>query len=527
MAHNTSSDTESHLLSSQITFLEHEKTRLLLELDKVNQKLTTTRADYHTLHNRQLPISKLPLELLASIFLLIQESSRIPGGTIVAFEVVASHVCRHWRAISLGTPLLWSKIDISIITQRDVELKNLEGFKTKLSIYLTRSSTCPVVIFLKLPCSVLLDDYLPILLPHANRWYRLSIDLWAGDLQEDEVLIHLGSAYTPLLQHLSITCNRWQRNRGEPPPVKFSTVTPTILTSGAPALTFARLAGKVLGVVQPPLHTVQTLHLEGGFKQYMSYDQFITLFTSLPSLVNLSLTDFIVRLPQDPFITPKPISLPSLRCLRLCGTNTPAHRLLTLLSLPNIDNLVLREIDSFESLVLMNPVIRTLTLRECAFSEEEVREVVKAFPMAVNVAFDDSIPQLLDLLGTGTETDDDLGLDTEDSQQQQHLGPYPWPHLGTLTLLDMRTRDVIPLCRMVERMKMSGRIVPIVRLTRRARSVLKLKDRLEWLKGMTKVESWDCFVDGVNGGGGAGTGGGEGEGGRWPPGLGYIDEEDF
>lgn len=79
-----------------------------------SQRTKATQAElielkHHMMHNINgaLPISRLPLEVLRMIF---HEACRVgPWWSMrktVPIEVQLSHVCRHWRAVALGTPML-------------------------------------------------------------------------------------------------------------------------------------------------------------------------------------------------------------------------------------------------------------------------------------------------------------------------------------------------------------------------------------------------------------------------------------
>ncbi|KAI0314629.1 hypothetical protein OF83DRAFT_1063517, partial [Amylostereum chailletii] len=64
-------------------------------------------------HNDLVPIARLPTELLELIFTIVCESSyhSYHHGRFYPRWVYLSFVCRHWRAVALGYPRLWSRID--------------------------------------------------------------------------------------------------------------------------------------------------------------------------------------------------------------------------------------------------------------------------------------------------------------------------------------------------------------------------------------------------------------------------------
>ncbi|EKM52412.1 uncharacterized protein PHACADRAFT_260774, partial [Phanerochaete carnosa HHB-10118-sp] len=54
------------------------------------------------------PINELPPEILCAIFTLCVELEDRPSNIHPAFTI--SHTCSVWRAISLGYPIMWSRV---------------------------------------------------------------------------------------------------------------------------------------------------------------------------------------------------------------------------------------------------------------------------------------------------------------------------------------------------------------------------------------------------------------------------------
>jgi len=52
------------------------------------------------------PVDNIPTELLVHVFLLVRDSASTSSW------ISLTHVCRHWREIALGTPLLWTSIPV-------------------------------------------------------------------------------------------------------------------------------------------------------------------------------------------------------------------------------------------------------------------------------------------------------------------------------------------------------------------------------------------------------------------------------
>ena len=74
-----------------------------------------------TFRNTLIPIGCLPIEILSIIFLLLSRPPfRVPikqkSRQITSSPISISHVCHHWREISLNMPCLWSHISFAELT---------------------------------------------------------------------------------------------------------------------------------------------------------------------------------------------------------------------------------------------------------------------------------------------------------------------------------------------------------------------------------------------------------------------------
>ncbi|KZV62201.1 hypothetical protein PENSPDRAFT_758880 [Peniophora sp. CONT] len=112
---------------------------------------------YMTPPTTSTPINTLPAELLADIFQLGQEAhaeqhaeensevEEDEEDDYMPFEILASHVCRRWRDVALGTPSLWTFVDFG------------EGPPFERSIaYLQRSREAPLDVIID--CTTDSDD---------------------------------------------------------------------------------------------------------------------------------------------------------------------------------------------------------------------------------------------------------------------------------------------------------------------------------------------------------------------------------
>ena len=60
-----------------------------------------------TIHNREAPVSKLPMELLSKIFHIGLDEYDLDA---IEYLSTISSICSVWRDVALGTPLLWRRV---------------------------------------------------------------------------------------------------------------------------------------------------------------------------------------------------------------------------------------------------------------------------------------------------------------------------------------------------------------------------------------------------------------------------------
>ncbi|KAH0585439.1 hypothetical protein H2248_008680 [Termitomyces sp. 'cryptogamus'] len=467
--------------SNHVAILENHKNRLLRELRQVDIELSTAKARHAKLANETLPVALLPNEILSTIFLLCHGNRVMFTRTLARpFEVVISHVSTHWRSVALATPLLWNTINLHVTNQsRSHALQ-------RLSAHLKRSSQCLLDISLYLSVSDGIREVLYHLTPHVQRWFRVSISIERGS--PEDIYAPFQPLSAPNMIHLSLCMGKWE-DKPNAPRTEYPEICPPILVQGAPSLTFVRVAGKIVGNLSPPLSTTQTFHVDAWPKNLMSLAQFHSLLTALPCLVHLSLTGLSIQLPRDPLQTTVPISLPSLRSLRIRGNATPCYRLLSLLSLANLESLLLQDIETFDSAVI--PSLHTLILDSCDLSSVDLQNLFRSFPRVATLSIDSSTPEIYPLLtpDTGSPTN------------------IPWPELRTISLRRIPRRDVAPFVNGCLHRLECGSPFRCVYLDKRSRIAVKEKELLHVLRELQPVEN----VDGHE---------------PWPTGLEYEDSDD-
>ncbi|KAG5642427.1 hypothetical protein DXG03_002801 [Asterophora parasitica] len=466
--------------TKHIEALQSRKSELLYEVQQIEKKLQDAKARRAKLVNLAAPVSKLPDELIADIFLRCHGTRVVmsPRAMGKPFEVSASHVSSHWRRVVLSTPLLWNAISL------DIGLKTRTRALQRLSANLTRSGQCYLDISLHITTSHNIPEILSYLTPHAARWHRVSIAITSGSVED--IYAPFYDVVTPALIHLSLRIGN-PEDDADSPRTEYSATCPSVLAQCSPLLKFVRIAGKVVGNLAPPLSAVQTLHVDAWPKNIMALSQFRAMFDSLPCLSNLSLTGLSIQLPRNPLDASEPILLPILRSLRIRGNSTPCHRLLALLSLPSLESLSLHGIHSFDSSVI--PTLHALTLDQCILSEHELQNMFRAFPCVSTLGIDDSTPGIYAML------------------RAEAGEKGPWPKLKSIALKHLPPADVAPFCLLV--LGRASSTVPLssVHLDRRSRTVLRAKDFLEVLRELLPVENCDYLAP-------------------WPAYLGYDDPDD-
>ncbi|KAF8968095.1 hypothetical protein BDZ97DRAFT_1755504 [Flammula alnicola] len=470
-------------LLSSITSLERRKRELQLEIDAVNSELNVQNAGYARFVNDDALIYRLPNEILAGIFLTCQRIARNSNKAVAPFQITASHVSHRWREIVLSTPLLWNVIDFRVRP-----LNHFQGrVFSQLEAHLLHSDRCFLDITLDFLLIENLSAYLKLLSAHSTRWRRLSIVTIYQ--QVDDIYSLLREVQTPILEHLSLSLGRADDGPGSLSPRKpYLNVSPTIFPSGAPSLSFVRLAGHALGNLHPPTSSITTLHLDGWTRHYITHNQLKDIFEAATSLVNLSLNQLVIHHPRDPLEVLQPVNLPNLRSLRIRGPCSPASRFLSLMETPQLHSLSLHGIETFDSGILQS--VQHLTIDSCAMDELHIGHLFRSFPSISFVSVDESLPDIFSMLLPDPAV------------------PTPWPHLRTVSLRDLQSVDVPYFCNLVFTLQKTEKGLSNIFLDRRSRTVLRTRHRLDWLQERVKVEHCDTSEP-------------------WPFGLGYEDAHDL
>ncbi|CAL1712489.1 unnamed protein product [Somion occarium] len=289
-------------------------------------------------------IFTLPVELISRIFTIgveeQPEPEKLPPATHT-FEVLVSHVCRHWRDVALHTPGLWTNIHFRTIAHM-----------TRAKEYLVRSHHHLLNIDVDTtseeehqPGYTLFreefDKVFNIVVPHIDRW--LSLSLKVRDLEckagARRVLNTCGPA--PHLQHLQLwhiedwgTAERLYTAIGPPPVVVFD--------GKLPSLRSISLIGVNLPWINSPfLQNLTSIELALHSDEVrIPYDLWYRMLAQSPHLLKLSLHYSGPRLGPSGGVdwSEEKIHLPSLKELSLTDMDNPEYvmKLFRLMSAPDV-----------------------------------------------------------------------------------------------------------------------------------------------------------------------------------------------
>lgn len=244
-----------------------------------------------------------------------------------SFQVTVSHVCKHWREVALGTPALWS--DIELVTG-----KHATQSYRRASTYLSRSKWYPLSIyvdvdergtddesvdseqsvFLSPTTNAELQGIMDLLIPHTTRWRKFKL------VAESYLYFHTAlsrlSAAPPALLLEYLDLHHLEEDL-EPEYLLFpypSHKTPFVLFDNyAPKLQFVSLYGVHIDwnntTFLKNLHSLELAYHSQDVRP--SFDDFFTILRSSPGLRTLDLCmsgpcgfphewpAFLPPLPQD------------------------------------------------------------------------------------------------------------------------------------------------------------------------------------------------------------------------------------
>jgi len=344
--------------------------------------ITRHLARRHTLaiHNREAPVSKLPMELLSEIFHIGLDEYDPDDHHAIKYLSTISSICFTWRGAALGTPSLWRRI-IYMDHNHDLHAMIPRRTKDRLFAYLSRSKSRGILLHLRLGASPLRIQALKrILYPHFPR----CLSIWLSFMLESNM-----GDFLPLPGDLcrltEFTCVSGEGK--------------SYYCSSGPAI-FAEpervsLRKLVVHHCRPSLDSINVQDLEDVrlteiYYPWFESATFISQCHSLTTLITTGLNLFVAE--QPPFTLPNLLYLdtvwfamlevactPNLRTLVLTDINggAPTDTVVRLPFLPALTTLCVMFGDAVSeeitSLLALNTGIRRLILSECLGSSDLVR----------------------------------------------------------------------------------------------------------------------------------------------------------
>ncbi|KAK7050112.1 hypothetical protein R3P38DRAFT_2862007 [Favolaschia claudopus] len=176
-------DAEILRLKSELYTLEQERMQLQMYYDEANALSS--------------PVRLVPSEILAAIFALQQpptlETDPETGSTDNAMAILAqnhllvlSRVCARWHDIVLGTPALWSNVELRfpLWDETPYEPTDFDKLMRVLGKVLERGRSIPLSVFINTGVITSYTPMLELLTAHSPRWESLRVHGPRVDLLE-------------------------------------------------------------------------------------------------------------------------------------------------------------------------------------------------------------------------------------------------------------------------------------------------------------------------------------------------------
>lgn len=378
-------------LKAKSSELQITENHLLSQLAEVRASQARLRAEF----NSNMPITRLPNELLAGIFSYLRGSGR----SGIPLLVHASHVISRWRTLALSTPALWSKIEIRFMHHRDA----LRGGIIKE--YIARSGACLLDISIYIgEGQRVADPIFEILISQIGRWRHLIVE--SENESAIQIIIQcLRQRSAPSLQHLQIDLDIDNEQD------ELWLGTNHTLGGGVPALSSLELRGINLHQWLPPLGGVKSIYMADCYSATMlRFRELREILTTATSLTHLELEGMINCFPEDNVTV---INMPYLVSLSVLPPDyvNPINymrNIFTTISAPSLQTLCLRKVyglqfraflETFQS-VSGHPVLQTLRLESVTGLEHLTPTFALSSPTITHLSlkFTDSEPILRLLL---------------------------------------------------------------------------------------------------------------------------------
>ncbi|KAJ7657786.1 hypothetical protein DFH06DRAFT_1197148 [Mycena polygramma] len=393
------------------------------------------------------PVRRLPLDIIQEIFLACLPTYRNCVMSAKEPPVLLGRICSSWRAISLSTPRLWTKIHLvrpsrppSDSGSDEIQLfekilsQRLETFKD----WLLRSGECalsisleechsfrpmpPVMDFGTIPEAPIVRDsslYLQALIPFASRWRDIKLSTQAGPVLM-ETLSTLTARDVPILQDLTI---RDHLDPMDPDPSSRKSWASVGILGGL-ALTRFSLSTRSLGLTELPVRWSQlaSLSLEDSSwnsPNILTTDRALQILSQCPVLTSCRLVVNDNDENMENHATGSIVECLHLEAMDLSCASIPAStlpRMFRRLLVPGLRKFVLRGYSnpetysslSFSFFLAAVTQLEMLDISTETFSKASLIELLRGLPTiqrlqvqhawvppGMELAFDDDILDLL------------------------------------------------------------------------------------------------------------------------------------
>lgn len=322
-------------LNSQVKALNLSKSYkdIIGKLDDVASTLALARAEAGIIENSSRPIFSIPAEIFAQIFEEAYVMQDVEEDDVILCSLRISHVSRHWRAVALTTPAIWTTFSTSPLRT---------GSFSKM--LLCRAGNSPLNIILHIADSIGAEvrraELLNLLLPAVTQWRSLL--LRGTYLDVHKTLADLTALSAPRLQRITVSVKGAEHDHAAPLPQHY---TLPLLAGGAQNLRHLTMRGIGWRDCRPPLAALTHLHL--SCMDPISYATFHSaLREAATTLVQLELD---VSFEDKPFTATIPmIAMLSMRTLIIYNNRHAMFTILLCITAPSLVTISLHKI-SFES----------------------------------------------------------------------------------------------------------------------------------------------------------------------------------
>ncbi|TDL21658.1 hypothetical protein BD410DRAFT_828903 [Rickenella mellea] len=147
-------------------------------------------------------INKLPVELLAEIFLWCNPIGTFPRPSRHLAPILLGRVCRVWRSVSLSTPQLWAQIVINIEYEEGNSRPQNSWNSRLFDEWLRRSGHCPLSFTIGRHYPVYHAPLTLKLHAEAHRWKTVSLETDCNYCIDDILRLLWIPGTTPMLTDL-------------------------------------------------------------------------------------------------------------------------------------------------------------------------------------------------------------------------------------------------------------------------------------------------------------------------------------